>query len=314
MFNQQAVDKSGNAVNIQDYDLVCLYFSAHWCPPCRAFTPKLAETYNTWKQQGESIEIIFVSSDQDEGSQMEYYAGMPWARVPFNEQAISALKQQFSLSGIPYLVILDRGCNQIISTNGWGEVRNQGPAAINNWKPVSKQPVAAEIQPGVDTKNSESNLFNSESGKISGFNNQWSDVLIELQDDKPVKFSCQVGTSSDNAEFMFGFSKTKAQWGNDDRDALTWYGSVQGTNFHFRKQMFEHIDCSYSLQPPKCLGKDTWHLFEVELSKNHARYSVNGEVFASLDQNGGNWPTSGYFGFVGYSSDWEWRNVKFSSA
>merc|ERR1719495_1556006 len=39
-----------------------LYFSAHWCPPCRGFTPKLAETYKKLKEQGQNFEIVFVSS------------------------------------------------------------------------------------------------------------------------------------------------------------------------------------------------------------------------------------------------------------
>ena len=25
--------------------IVCFYFSAHWCPPCRAFTPMLKDAY-----------------------------------------------------------------------------------------------------------------------------------------------------------------------------------------------------------------------------------------------------------------------------
>eukprot|EP00568_Trieres_chinensis_P004522 CAMPEP_0183308366 /NCGR_PEP_ID=MMETSP0160_2-20130417/21574_1 /TAXON_ID=2839 ORGANISM="Odontella Sinensis, Strain Grunow 1884" /NCGR_SAMPLE_ID=MMETSP0160_2 /ASSEMBLY_ACC=CAM_ASM_000250 /LENGTH=71 /DNA_ID=CAMNT_0025472203 /DNA_START=95 /DNA_END=307 /DNA_ORIENTATION=- len=28
---------------------VILYFSAHWCPPCRAFTPVLSDAYGAYK-------------------------------------------------------------------------------------------------------------------------------------------------------------------------------------------------------------------------------------------------------------------------
>ena len=30
-------------------NVICLYFSAHWCPPCRAFTPVLKDFYEVSK-------------------------------------------------------------------------------------------------------------------------------------------------------------------------------------------------------------------------------------------------------------------------
>jgi len=44
-----------------------IYFSAHWCPPCRSFTPQLADAYE--KCMGDkNFEIIFLSSDRDENA------------------------------------------------------------------------------------------------------------------------------------------------------------------------------------------------------------------------------------------------------
>lgn len=67
-----------------------LYFSAHWCPPCRGFTPKLAEWYNNFKKgpNGSKLEIVFVSSDRDESSFDEYYGEMPWLALPFPQRDV----------------------------------------------------------------------------------------------------------------------------------------------------------------------------------------------------------------------------------
>ena len=47
--------------------VVGIYFSAHWCPPCRGFTPELAKTYQLLTEtQQTNFEIVFVSSDGDE--------------------------------------------------------------------------------------------------------------------------------------------------------------------------------------------------------------------------------------------------------
>ena len=48
--------------------IVGIYFSAHWCPPCRGFTPVLKDAYEDLKEQDKNFEIVFVSSDRDQAS------------------------------------------------------------------------------------------------------------------------------------------------------------------------------------------------------------------------------------------------------
>lgn len=101
---------------------VALYFSAHWCPPCRAFTPELA----TWYKERSSalgLEIVFVSSDEDAEHFDEYAAEMPWARLRFADRAVKdELAQLYEIEGIPALVFVDAATGAVITREGRARV------------------------------------------------------------------------------------------------------------------------------------------------------------------------------------------------
>lgn len=64
---------------------VGIYFSAHWCPPCRGFTPKLVEFYKKLHSD-KKLEIVFVSSDKSDKECEEYYKEMPWLVLPYADR------------------------------------------------------------------------------------------------------------------------------------------------------------------------------------------------------------------------------------
>ena len=55
-------------------EVVCLYFAAHWCPPCKYFTPVLSKFYEEANTEGKKVEIVFVSHDESEESFKEFFA------------------------------------------------------------------------------------------------------------------------------------------------------------------------------------------------------------------------------------------------
>lgn len=84
----------------------CLFFSAHWCRPCRKFTPKLLQIYTTLRNTGKNIEIIFISLDRDEISFLDHFKGMPWLALPFDTGLRRKLCTQFDIEHIPVLIPL----------------------------------------------------------------------------------------------------------------------------------------------------------------------------------------------------------------
>ncbi len=112
---------------------VALYFSAHWCPPCRMFTPKLLEWYKGFKAKHPEFELVFVSGDRDQEAMQKYMkeAEMPWPAAAF-DKADGEVFRKYAASGIPYLVLIGEDGQALTAKPG------------NEWQPPTE--VLAEIE------------------------------------------------------------------------------------------------------------------------------------------------------------------------
>jgi len=114
---------------VTDKKIILLYFSAHWCSPCRAFTPKLVDFYNT-NGGGDKFEILFVSSDNDETAMMNYMklTNMPWVGLSWSAGRRTPIKKKYCGPGIPCLVMLNEQ-DEVISDSYVGG-RYVGPMKV----------------------------------------------------------------------------------------------------------------------------------------------------------------------------------------
>lgn len=115
-------------------DLVAVYYSAHWCPPCRAFTPELSAFYDKAVKDYPNFQMIFMSSDRSADAMKEYmeWGKMNFPAVKYAQRGGSGLGE-LAARGIPYLIVLDAEGNQIL-----------GKDPGENWK--APQLVLAELK------------------------------------------------------------------------------------------------------------------------------------------------------------------------
>jgi nucleoredoxin len=130
------IGQGGDQLNVEALEgkTMALYFSAHWCPPCRGFTPQFAEWY-TDNLKAKGLEVIFVSSDRDEDSFKEYFKEMPWLALNYSDQKRKQqLSTMFGVSGIPALVIVGPD-GSTITKEGRGVVSSDPEGADFPWYP-----------------------------------------------------------------------------------------------------------------------------------------------------------------------------------
>ncbi len=128
------VDHRGEAVDtgyVLNTDYLLLYFSGHWCGPCRSFTPKLVDYYKK-NMGGNLFQVLFVSADHSDAEMKNYMlsAQMPWPAVLYHSEARKRIKMQYAGSGIPQLVLLDR--NGRILADSFDGKKYLGPQHVLN--------------------------------------------------------------------------------------------------------------------------------------------------------------------------------------
>jgi thiol-disulfide isomerase/thioredoxin len=100
--------------------MVAVYFSAHWCGPCRQFTPLLGQVYQAMKAAGkaEKFEVVFCSADHSEPEFKSYFQSMaPWLAIDYEDDERESFMGTFKVQGIPKLVILAPD-GRMITDNG----------------------------------------------------------------------------------------------------------------------------------------------------------------------------------------------------
>ena len=116
-----------------------LYFSAHWCGPCRAFTPELVKFRNHCHKNNIPFEVVFVSFDKSKKDMRNYMRSMKmkWPAVPLDSDLGREIKKCFGVTGIPTLIILDwRG--EAITHHGRSDVHVLGKDAYQKWQKASQ--------------------------------------------------------------------------------------------------------------------------------------------------------------------------------
>jgi len=127
--------RNGSVVPVDDSviankKLIAVYFSAHWCGPCRKFTPQLVEYYNRVAAQHPEFEIVFYSHDRS-ASDFENYmreTNMPWLAIDFPKLKGKQGLTKNAGPGIPSLVLFDSTGTLISSSYAGSQYR--GPQQV----------------------------------------------------------------------------------------------------------------------------------------------------------------------------------------
>ncbi|CAJ1030876.1 putative Redoxin/AhpC/TSA family/Thioredoxin/F plasmid transfer operon protein/Thioredoxin-like [Leishmania utingensis] len=127
---------------------VLIYFSAHWCPPCQRFTPLLADFYDAHKDRY-GFEVLFVSSDREEGRMMDFFQNRSSNYVRRPPAATSSPPPAASNEALDESCHMSCDISHLLgSTTASGAVSGMGEAQQPQLSPLTMTPGGASTAVG----------------------------------------------------------------------------------------------------------------------------------------------------------------------
>src|ERR1700736_1050626 len=101
-FRNGDVVRADEAV-LEKKKLIAFYFSAHWCGPCRKFTPQLVDYYKRVAPDHPEFEVVFYSIDRSLLAMEKYMLeqNMPWLAIDFSKLKDKEALKKSAGDGIP---------------------------------------------------------------------------------------------------------------------------------------------------------------------------------------------------------------------
>lgn len=140
-FGDELLTDKGQKADLAELNgkIIALYFSASWCPPCRAFSPLLVDLADRLQAEGKPFALVLVGRDQTKQKALDYMKShkMTGYLIPPEADANKTLCTLYRVSGIPYLVVVDSDGNTIDPSARGTVQSSQGnaDAAWSKWSP-----------------------------------------------------------------------------------------------------------------------------------------------------------------------------------
>eukprot|EP00752_Nemacystus_decipiens_P017820 g15977.t1 len=149
--------KAGAGTPTPSAPLLCLFYSAQWCPDCVSFVPSLVEAFNGFKPG--KADIVFVSSDRSADLQRRYMEEAlhpDWPAVAFEGDHRADLKRRFGAcagsemtalgmtysdrkGGIPTLAVFRAADGVLLTMDGVSDINQAGAGAVDRWEEAASK-------------------------------------------------------------------------------------------------------------------------------------------------------------------------------